>query len=98
MIKKQPLKSKKQVKVTFALPLEKVNSKVSVVGDFNEWDPSKNTLIKRSNGMASANVTLKAGEHYAFRYVSEEGKWLNDEEADAVEVSPFGTRNSVVLT
>ena len=98
MIKKQTLKSKKQVKVTFALPLEKVDSKVSVVGDFNEWDPSKNTLVKRSNGMASATVTLKAGEHYAFRYVSEEGKWLNDEEADAVEVSPFGTKNSVVLT
>ena len=98
MIKKQPVKGKKQVKVTFALPLEEVENKVSVVGDFNGWDPSKNTLVKRSNGTASASITLKSGEHYAFRYVSEDGKWLNDTEADEVELSPLGTKNSVVLT
>jgi len=98
MIKKQSLKGKKQVKVTFALPLEVVEGKFSVVGDFNEWDPSKNALVKRANGTASATVNLKAGEQYAFRYVSEDGNWLNDEEADAVQVSPLGTKNSVVLT
>lgn len=98
MIKKQELKGKKQVRVTFALPLEIVDNKVSVVGDFNEWNPAKTTLVKRSNGTASASITLKSGQQYAFRYLSEDGKWLNDEEADGVEISPFGTKNSVVLT
>lgn len=98
MIKKQPLKGAKQVKVTFALPQESVEAKVSVVGDFNGWDPAKNTLVKRSNGTMSASVTLKKGEQYSFRYVAEDGTWLNDSEADGVEVSPFGTKNSVVLT
>lgn len=98
MIKKQQLKGEKQVKVTFALPEEKVGNRVSVVGDFNDWDPAKTKLIKRSNGTFSASVTLKKGEHYAFRYVADDGKWLNDEEADAFEASPFGTKNSVVLT
>jgi len=98
MIKKQQLKGQKQVKVTFALPQEEVENQVSVVGDFNDWDPAKTKLIKRGNGTFSASVTLKKGEHYAFRYVVDGGKWLNDEEADAYEVSPFGTKNGVVLT
>jgi hypothetical protein len=98
MIKKQQLKGKKQVKVTFALPLDKIDGKTAVVGDFNDWDPSQNKLVKRSNGTASASVTLKAGKQFAFRYVSEAGTWFNDEEADSVEVSPLGTKNSVVLT
>jgi 1,4-alpha-glucan branching enzyme len=98
MIKKQELKGKKQVKVTFSLPLEEIEDKTAVVGDFNGWDPTKNRLVKRSNGTASVAVTLKAGQEYAFRYVSENGKWMNDEEADKVELSPLGTKNSVVLT
>ena len=98
MIKKQDLKSKKQVKVTFALAEKEVGTKVSVVGDFNGWDPKKTKLVKRSNGTFSASVTLNKGKHYAFRYVDENGKWLNDEDADAFEVSPFGTENGVVLT
>jgi len=98
MIKKQQLKGEKQVKVTFALPQEEVESQVSVVGDFNGWDPTKTKLIKRSNGTFSASVKLKKGAHYAFRYVADDGKWLNDDEADTFEASPFGTKNSVVLT
>jgi 1,4-alpha-glucan branching enzyme len=98
MIKKEQQKKSKQVKVTFALPAEEVSGKVSVVGDFNGWDPEATKLIKRSNGTYSAAVKLDQGGHYAFRYFFEDGSWKNDEAADEVEVSPFGTKNSVVLT
>jgi len=98
MIKKEHRKGDKQVKVTFVLPQEEVSGKVSVVGDFNGWDPTKTRLARRSNGTYSVSVKLEKDGNYAFRYFSEEGTWMNDDSADAVVLSPFGTRNSVVLT
>ena len=98
MIKKVLKKKENQVKVTFALPSEEIEGAVSVVGDFNEWDPKATKLRKRANGTHSASVTLDGGSEYAFRYFFEDGTWKNEEEADQVELSPFGTKNSVVLT
>ena len=98
MIKKTQKKGDKQVKVTFVLPAAEVTGKVSVVGDFNGWDPKKTKLVKRANGTYSASVSLEAGGNYAFRYFGEEGSWKNDESADELVMSPFGTKNSVVLT
>ena len=98
MIKKEQKKGDKQVKVTFVLPGDEITGKTSVVGDFNGWDPTKTKLVKRSNGTYSASVKLDAGGNYAFRYFGEEGTWKNDESADELALSPFGTRNSVVLT
>jgi 1,4-alpha-glucan branching enzyme len=98
MIKKEQKKGTKEVKVTFALPQEDVDGKVSVVGDFNEWDPKATKLVKRSNGTLSASVKLDSGGQYAFRYFFEDGSWQNDDDADEVVLNPFGTRNSVVLT
>ena len=40
MIKQTPVKGKDQVKVSFILPSNAVTGKVSVVGDFNDWDPT----------------------------------------------------------
>ena len=98
MIKKEQQKKSKQVKVTFALPADEVDGNVSVVGDFNDWNPEANKLVKRSNGTYSAAIKLDQGNQYAFRYFFEDGTWKNDEEADEVALSPFGTKNSVVLT
>ena len=98
MIKKELKKGDKLVKVTFVLPQEEVSGKVSVVGDFNGWDPTKTKLVKRSNGTYSVSVKLEKDGNYAFRYFGEEGTWMNDASADELELSPFGTPNSVVLT
>jgi 1,4-alpha-glucan branching enzyme len=98
MIKKEHKKGDKQVKVTFALPQDEVGGKASVVGDFNNWDPKATRLVKRSNGTVSASVKLNPGGQYAFRYFFEDGSWANDSEADDHVASPFGTKNSVVLT
>lgn len=98
MIKKEQKKKDEQVKVTFVLPEEEVRGRVSVVGDFNDWDPEADKLIRRNNGTYSASVKLARGGEYAFRYFFEDGTWKNDEAADDVMLSPFGTENSVVVT
>ena len=95
MIKRQSTKDNK-VKVTFALPADEAAVATSVVGEFNNWDPSKAKLAKRANGTYSATVTLDEGKKYLFRYYNVNGKWFNDTEADAFVRSEYGSQNCVL--
>lgn len=70
-------------KVTFALPCEQVDQPVSVVGDFNGWDPFAHPLKKRSNGTRSVSVELAPGS-YRFKYLTADGAWLIEPDADLV--------------
>ena len=67
------------VRVTFALPREAPGGAVSVVGDFNDWDPFAHPLRRRANGTRSATVTIPAGRTLRFRYPAEGGIWFDDE-------------------
>ena len=71
------------VKVTFVLSTVDWGEPVSVVGDFNGWDPLAMPLRKRSNGTRSASIELPSGESYQFRYLAEGGIWFGDPEADS---------------
>ena len=73
MIKQTPVKGSKKVKVNFVLPKESTAGKVSVVGDFNGWDPFVHPLKPRSNGTRSVSVTLPVSQRFAFRYLDEHG-------------------------
>ena len=70
------------VRVTFALPATEPAGAVSVVGDFNGWDPYAHPLRKRGNGVRSAVVTIPAGTTLHFRYLAEGGLWFDDEAAE----------------
>jgi 1,4-alpha-glucan branching enzyme len=70
------------VKVTFVLPADEPTGAVSVVGDFNGWDPFSHPLRKRTNGTRSAVVKVPAGSRLHFRYLAEGGMWFDDENAD----------------
>jgi 1,4-alpha-glucan branching enzyme len=67
------------VRVTFMLPAAEPAGAVSVVGDFNGWNPHAHPLRKRSNGVRSAVVTIPAGATLHFRYLAEGGVWFDDE-------------------
>lgn len=71
------------VRITFALPADEPNGAVSVVGDFNDWNPHANPMRKRANGTRSAVVTVPAGATVRFRYLAEGGVWFDDETAPA---------------
>ncbi len=96
MIKKEVLVGAKQVKLTFSQPAEAV-TKISVVGDFNQWDPAALPLRKRSNGVATASITLAAEQRVRFRYYRADGQWFNDEAADGYELGEAGAENCVVM-
>lgn len=72
-------------------------ARVSLVGDFNRWDPAA-TPMKRTptGGTWSVVIPLKAGRHeYAF--VVDGKQWLPDPSAPLAPVDGLGVPNSVVL-
>ena len=80
-------------KVTFSLTIDQP---VSVVGDFNGWDPHAHPLTKRTNGTRSVAVVLPAGR-YAFRYLAADGEFFDDEAADGYEENGFGGFHGILL-
>jgi len=96
LIRKSPIKGSGEVKISFVLP--RTGGKVSVVGDFNGWDPFAHPLRPRRNGTRSVAVTLPAGRRYAFRYLGEDGHWQDDDTAAAFEPNGVGGVNGVIET
>lgn len=97
MLKRQSA-GKKQVKVTFVRDHLPEQPAISVVGDFNGWNPAAHRLVKRNNGTRSVAIVLDKGRRYEFRYYTEDGDWFNEEEADDYVPSEHGSENCVILT
>ena len=98
MIRKEKMRDGGKVRVTFVLPKDQPHGKVSVVGDFNGWEPGALLLVRRANRTYSASVELEAGGRWAFRYLAEGGVWLDDPEADGHARDEWGNLNGVVET
>jgi len=70
-------------------------AQVSVVGDFNGWNPSA-TPMQRTGGTWVITVPLQPGRHlYAF--VLNGNQWMPDPAAPLAPEDGFGVSNSVVL-
>jgi hypothetical protein len=69
------------VRVTFVLPADEPRGAVSVVGDFNNWNPFAHPLRRRANGTRSTAVRIPANTTLRFRYLAEGGRWFDDETA-----------------
>lgn len=94
MIKKQKVKSG-TVKVTFSVQDD--GEPVSVVGEFNGWDPLVHPLKKRTNGTRSVSIELAPGERYQFRYLSTGGRFFNDDSADSFASNDRGEEHCIVI-
>jgi 1,4-alpha-glucan branching enzyme len=80
MLLRSPLFGGK-TRVTFSLPAADLAGVVSVVGDFNGWQPGQHELKARRNGTRSVSVALAPGS-YRFRYLATGGVWLDERSAD----------------
>ena len=85
------------VKVTFALPASEIDPPVSVLGDFNGWDPFANPLKKRSNGTFSTTIEVPAGQSLRFKYLAGDGTWFCDPDAQAVVHDEYATVDSLLV-
>ncbi|MFC6084083.1 isoamylase early set domain-containing protein [Sphaerisporangium aureirubrum] len=74
----------RKTRVTFALPMDQPMGVVSVVGDFNQWNPGYHELQRRRGGIRSVSVILPPGVH-RFRYLATGGLWFDDDTADVID-------------
>ncbi len=80
-------------RVTFTVAAD---AAVSVVGDFNGWDPAAHPLRKRADGMRSTTISLAPGT-YAFRYLAHGGLFFDDPDADRFDSNEHGGIDGVIV-
>ncbi len=98
-LKKKFLKSKPVCKCTFSLPKDAAPNadKVSLVGDFNDWETQTHILTKLKSGEFKIELDLEVGRKYQYRFLIDDSVWENDWHADEYIPSPeYATENSVV--
>lgn len=96
MLNKSYSKTGRVCRVTFDCHPEGNIEEVSLVGEFNDWNPAAHPMKQRKDGRFSATVSLVAGRSYRFRYLVDGRKWENDTNADAYVPNNFGSDDSLV--
>jgi len=77
---------------TFAAPNAR---KVSLAGDFNDWDPADLPMYKGSDGVWYLTVSLMPGSH-EYRFVAD-GIWKDDPAAQQKIANAMGSENCVKM-
>ncbi len=99
-LKKKFLKNKSVCRVTFEVSQEigKTAKMIHIVGDFNNWDRSASPMKHSKEGGFTAAIDLETGRTYQFRYLLDEDRWENENEADRQELTVYGdSYNSVIV-
>ncbi|MCP3819996.1 isoamylase early set domain-containing protein [Streptomyces sp. A3M-1-3] len=84
---------RKRTEITFILPAEQPCGHVSVVGDFNDWQPGTHPFVVRGDGTRAVTIALPSERRYGFRYLAHGDYWFDEEQADGHD-----GRNSIVHT
>ena len=70
--------------------------RVSLVGDFNGWDPSATPMRQGPDGRWTASIPLGLGS-YAYAFVVDDTLWIADPNAPRAPRSEFGAAGSVLV-
>jgi len=81
------------VLVTFMIDDERP---VSVVGDFNGWDPHRDPFVEEIDGRRYVTVSVPADTVTCFRYLADGGEFFDDPAADRIEPNGYGQTHGVL--
>jgi len=96
MISKRYFKTKDEVDVTFKTSTVGPVEGVSLLCDFNGWNPIPMRAITKRTWKKT--VRLPIDGEFQFRYLLTEGTWFNDDAADGYRPNEHGTDNCIVRT
>ena len=88
-------------RITFSLPAEAVEgtSEVILLGDFNNWNPEVAPRLKKHHDESFiAVVELEVGHTYNYRFMSNDGRWINDYNAQKYQPAPGLHVDNCVIT
>jgi 1,4-alpha-glucan branching enzyme len=71
-----------------------VQAGVTLVGDFNDWNPASHAMRQIPDGTWWAEVTLPPGR-YEYKFLVDGREWWNDPDAPKAP-NVWGSENSVV--
>ncbi|NIM19164.1 MAG: glycoside hydrolase family 13 [Candidatus Latescibacteria bacterium] len=77
----------------FVCGLKPTAKEVYLVGDFNDWDPQSDRMVKKK-GVFQKTKRLAPGE-YQYKFLVD-GEWHSDPSAPRQVPNEFGTTNSVI--
>ena len=75
--------------------IDRTAKSVAVVGNFNDWDATRNVLTRTSDSVWTANIMLVPGR-YEYQLVVD-GKLIADPGSQQTAASEFGVANSVII-
>jgi anti-sigma factor RsiW len=86
--------AQREVEVVFTAPQA---ASVTIVGDFNGWDPRRTQLVRSSHaGPWRARLKLAPGV-YQYSFVLDGSDWVSDPLAKTMLADGFGGKNSVII-
>ena len=92
--KKKPKATEKVRKTEFSLSASQAQ-RVSIAGDFNQWNQSSHPLKMEDKGIWRISLPLNPGK-YEYRFFVD-GEWQNDPNCSSFVENPFGTSNSLKI-
>ncbi len=98
MIRYQVRPDTAEALVTFTLQdVDPVHRTVAVVGDFNDWDPTAHVMdADGADRLRTATMSVPVGHRYAFRYLTDDGTWLDDDDPHDRHDNGMGGQNCVL--
>ena len=83
--------------ITFSMRADASQVKsIAVVGDFNDWDPTRNLLADENNdGIWTVTLKLEPGR-YEYMFILDGQKWVPDPSAYRYVSDGFGNKNAVL--
>lgn len=83
--------------ITFSMRADASQIKsIAVVGDFNDWDPTRNLLTDENNdGIWTVTLKLEPGR-YEYMFILDGQKWVPDPSAYRYVSDGFGNKNAVL--
>ncbi len=92
-MKKSAQEKTKRRRTTFSCNAPEAK-KVSLVGEFNNWNPVKHPMKIDHKGLWTKTIMLEPGV-YEYKFLVD-GTWLSDTENDQYRLNSFGTLNSLI--
>ena len=95
MVQKTYFKTKNYCKVKFSFKVENAET-IEILGLNSDWENSI-VMSKKKDGSFSCDVSLPKDSKHEFKYLVNSNEWVNEPEADSVNMNDFGGTNSVIV-
>ena len=95
MVQKTYFKTKDYCKVKFSSKVENAET-IEILGLNSDWENSV-VMSKKKDGSFSCDVSLPKDSKHEFKYLVNSNEWVNEPDADSVNMNEFGGTNSVIV-